>query len=233
MFDPMVCRPGIPALGVVLGAAALAQACAGPQEQRSTAAASTVAGECRQRILLTFALPSEPEVVNALAASAAVKLDVVSHPLPTTYVLDLATTDCATAVQKLRNDPEGKTTQINLHQLGQRLLTSERELALMNHVRRRLAYLVNDESLYAAIDRIEFKENVGKLMVFYANERRGRLFDYIEGGEGFDKFIFPSPYGEIVTKSVLDIDEALQATFTARVRELGHLQSVERLARSA
>jgi len=103
-FDPMVCRPGIPALGVVLGAAALAQACtAPPREQRSAAATTTGDGECRQRIILTFALPSEPEVVNALAASAAVKLDVVSHPLPTTYVLDLATTDCATAVQKLRN----------------------------------------------------------------------------------------------------------------------------------
>jgi hypothetical protein len=137
------------------------------------------------------------------------------------------------AVQKLRNDPEGKSTPINLHQLGQRLLTSERELAIMNHVRRRLAYLVSDESLYSGIERIEYKENVGKLMVFYANERKGRLFDYIEGGEGFDKFIFPSPYGEIVTKSVLDIDEALLATFTARVRELGHLQPVERLARSA
>jgi hypothetical protein len=137
------------------------------------------------------------------------------------------------AMQKMRNDPDGKNTPINLHQLGQRLVTSERELAIISYIRRRLAFLVSDESLYAAIDRIEFKENVGKLMVFYANERKGRLFDYIEGGEGFDKFIFPSPYGEIVTKSVLDIDEPLQATFTARVRELGHLQPVERLARIA
>ena len=59
------------------------------------------------------------------------------------------------------------------------------------------------------------------------------LFDYIEGAEGFDKFIFPSPYGEGVTKSVLDIDEPLAATFAAKVRELGHLQPVERLARIA
>ena len=35
--------------------------------------------------------------------------------------------------------------------------------------------------------------------LYYDNERKGRLFDYIEGSEGFDKFIFPSPYGEIVT----------------------------------
>ena len=68
---------------------------------------------------------------------------------------------------------------------------------------------------------------------YYVNERKGRLFDYIEGAEGFDKFIFPAPYGEIVTKSVLDIDEPLAATFAARVRDLGHLHSVERLARIA
>ena len=41
------------------------------------------------------------------------------------------------------------------------------------------------------------------------------------------------PYGEVVTKSVLDIDEPLAATFAARVRDLGHLQPVERLARIA
>lgn len=99
----MACRPGIPALGVVLGAAALAQACtAPPRAQGSASAASTVAGECRQRIILTFALPSEPDVVAGLAAAAGVKLDVVSRLLPTTYTLDLAAPDCAVAVQKLQ-----------------------------------------------------------------------------------------------------------------------------------
>jgi len=136
-------------------------------------------------------------------------------------------------VQRMRNDPDGKGSSLNLHQIGQRLVTSERELSIVNYVRRRLAFLVSEESLYAAIDRIEYKDNVGKLVVYYANERKGRLFDYIEGAEGFDKFIFPSPYGEVVTKSVLDIDEPLKATFTARVRELGHLQPVERLAHIA
>ena len=100
-------------------------------------------------------------------------------------------------------------------------------------MRRRLAYLVREEALFSAIDRIEYKDSVGKLVCYYVNERKGRLFDYIEGAEGFDKFIFPAPYGEVVTKSVLDIDEPLAATFAARVRELGHLQPVERLARIA
>ncbi len=139
------------------------------------------------------------------------------------------------AVQRLRTDPtsEGKVTSLNLHQIGQRIVTSERELAIVNYVRRRLAFLVSEEALFNAIEQVEFKDNVGKLVVYYANDRKGRLFDYIEGGEGFDKFIFPSPYGEIVTKSVLDIDEPLKSTFSSRVRELGPQQPVERLARIA
>jgi len=137
------------------------------------------------------------------------------------------------AVQKLRNDPDGKSTSLNLHQIGQRIVTSEHELTIVSYVRRRLAYLAREEALFSAIDRVEYNDSVGKLVLYYVNERKGRLFDYIEGAEGFDKFIFPSPYGEIVTKSVLDIDEPLIATFTTRVRELGHLQPVERLARIA
>ena len=137
------------------------------------------------------------------------------------------------AVQKLRNDPDGKSTSLNLHQIGQRIVTSEHELTIVGYIRRRLAYLVREEALFSAIDRIEYKDSVGKLVVYYVNERKGRLFDYIEGAEGFDKFIFPPPYGEVVTKSVLDIDEPLAATFAARVRDLGHLQPMERLARIA
>jgi predicted type IV restriction endonuclease len=137
------------------------------------------------------------------------------------------------AVQRLRNDPDGKSTSLNLHQIGQRIVTSEHELSIVGYVRRRLAFLVREEGLFSAIDRIEYKDSVGRLTVYYMNDRKGRLFDYIEGGEGFDKFIFPAPYGEMVTKSVLDIDEPLAATFAARVRELGHLQPVERLARIA
>ena len=137
------------------------------------------------------------------------------------------------AAQRLRNDPDGKSTSLSLHQISQRIVSTEHELSIVGYVRRRLAYLVREEELFSAIDRIEYTDSLGKLVVYYINERKGRLFDYIEGAEGFDKFIFPPPYGEIVTKSVLDIDEPLAATFTARVRELGHLNLTERLARIA
>ena len=61
------------------------------------------------------------------------------------------------AVQKLRNDPDGKSTSLNLHQIGQRIVTSEHELSIVGYIRRRLAYLVREEALFSAIDRIELQ----------------------------------------------------------------------------
>jgi predicted type IV restriction endonuclease len=138
-------------------------------------------------------------------------------------------------VQKMRAEagPEGKFNSVNLHQIGQRIVTTERELAIVNYVRRRLAFLVSEDALFNAIDQIEYKDYLGKLAVYYNNERNGRLFDYVEGGDGINKFIFPAPFGEIVTNNTLDIDEPLKATFTARVREMGPLQLIGRLAQIA
>ena len=59
------------------------------------------------------------------------------------------------------------------------------------------------------------------------------MFDYIERCRRYRQVHFPAPYGEIVTKSVTDIDEPLKATFTARVRDIGPLQMIGRLARIA
>jgi hypothetical protein len=80
----------------------LAQACAQPREQGVSPAASTAAGQCQQRIIVTFALAAETDAVAALAAATAVKLNVVSRLLPTTYVLDLSAPDCDAALKRLR-----------------------------------------------------------------------------------------------------------------------------------
>jgi hypothetical protein len=119
-----------------------------------------------------------------------------------------------------------------VRQAAQRIVTSERELSMFNYVRRRLAFLVADEAGFNAIESVGYKDYVGKFAVFYDRPQKGRLFDYIEGANGFDKFIFPEPYGEIVTNNILDIDEPLRAIFTARVREMGSRQMV-RLAEIA
>ena len=119
-----------------------------------------------------------------------------------------------------------------VRQAAQRIVTSERELSMFNYVRRRLAFLVSDEAGFNAIESVGYKDYVGKFAVFYDRSQKGRLFDYIEGANGFDKFIFPEPYGEIVTNIILDIDEPLRAIFAARVREMGSRQMV-RLAEIA
>jgi len=138
-------------------------------------------------------------------------------------------------VQRLRSEagPEGKFNAANLHQIGQRIVTTERELAIVSYVRSRLAFLVSEEALFNAIEEVDYKDYLGKLTVFYNNERNGRLFDFVDAGDGINKFIFPEPFGEIVTNNNLDIDAALKATFTARVREMGPLQLIDRLAQIA
>ncbi len=102
IFSQMARCTRVPALGLALGVAVLAQACAQPREQGASPAATPAAGQC-QRIILTFASTAESDIVASLAAAAAVKLAIVSRLLPTTYVLDLAAADCNAALLRLRN----------------------------------------------------------------------------------------------------------------------------------
>ena len=138
-------------------------------------------------------------------------------------------------VDRLRAQASGdaRSGSLAIHQLGQRIETTERELAVVAYVRRRLSYLAEDEMQFDAIEIIRHKDYVGKLVVYYDRERKGRLFDYIEGADGYDKYIFPDPIGEIVSNNVLEIDTALKTVFAARVRELGGMSQHQKLARIA
>jgi hypothetical protein len=143
-------------------------------------------------------------------------------------------------VQRLKAEPggEARATSASLHQIGQRLAATEREIALVGYVKRRLAFLVDDEAHFEAIDHIQAKDYVGRLTIYYARERKGRLFDFIAGSDKTDKFVFPDPIGEIVTDTLADIDSALKVTFVSRLRELGAASSAPstapgRVARSA
>lgn len=106
-------------------------------------------------------------------------------------------------------------------ELGDRIVTTDRELAVYRYVCRRLAYLCKDEHQFASIERVQHRDYVGKFAVYYNSIRKGRLFDFIAGENGYDKFVFPQPYGEIVTNAMIDIDEPLRSIFMQRVRELG------------
>jgi hypothetical protein len=122
--------------------------------------------------------------------------------------------------QHLREAAAERGTSVDTSQVDERIVTTERELAIVNYVRRRLAFLVPDERLFNAIERVSYKDYIGKFAVYYHKERKGRLFDFVEGGGGFDKFIFPEPFGEISTNNILDIDKPLLAIFASRVNEI-------------
>ncbi|MDX2204282.1 MAG: type I restriction enzyme HsdR N-terminal domain-containing protein [Hyphomicrobiaceae bacterium] len=122
-------------------------------------------------------------------------------------------------VKRLQIPAESYGLSVDEPTIDPRIVTTERELAVVSYVRRRLAFLVGDEALFKAIEEIRHKDYIGKLVVYYHRERKGRLFDYVEGNGGFDKFAFPEPYGEITTGNILDIDEALLGIFVTRVRD--------------
>lgn len=122
-------------------------------------------------------------------------------------------------VEHLRLRPQGQIGTDDIS-TAERTITTDRELAVYRYVCRRLAFLVSDEHQFSAIEQVQYRDYLGKFAVFYQNIRKGRLFDFIEGGNGYDKFIFPAPFGEIVTNSISEIDGPLQKVFVARIREL-------------
>ena len=138
-------------------------------------------------------------------------------------------------VERLKAQATGdaRANPMTLHQIGQRIATTEHQLEMFNYVRRRLAFLADDETTFDAIENVRYIDYVGRICVFYGRERKGRLFDYIEGSDGYDKYIFPDPIGEIVSNNVLEIDTALKTVFASRVRELGGLSHHHKLARIA
>jgi hypothetical protein len=121
---------------------------------------------------------------------------------------------------QLEHGTDAGSGPLSLRHMAQQISTSERELALLTYVRRRLAYLVDNEEHFAAIDSIHAKDYVGRIAVYYGREQKGRLFDFIPGADQADKYIFPEPIGEIVTNAIGEIDSALKVTFVQRVREL-------------
>jgi hypothetical protein len=102
--------------------------------------------------------------------------------------------------------------------------TTDRELYVFGYCQRRLAYLMqNDNSLFRAIEKVGYKDLQGKFVVFYERKNAGRLFDFFEGDEGRDRFVFPNDLGqfEVGDDDLAQIDQPLLTIFKTRVRELG------------
>jgi hypothetical protein len=103
------------------------------------------------------------------------------------------------------------------------------ELETLAFIKRRLAFLVTDEKLFDAIQKIEYNDYKGKFVVYFERERRGRLFDFFEGGIRGPKYRFAfADISEEVTADKLVgsvIDAPLLQVFKKRVAGEASVQS--------
>lgn len=100
-------------------------------------------------------------------------------------------------------------------------LPSQVEMEVLAFVKQRLAFLVKDERLFEAIGKISFSDYKGKFVVYYDRERRGRLFDFFEGGARGPKyrFAFADRPDEVATAELTGaiLDGPLLQVFARRV----------------
>jgi hypothetical protein len=114
---------------------------------------------------------------------------------------------------------------------GDGIITTETEAMIFNYTKRRLSYLVKDESLFGEIEFIGSRDYKGKFVVFYKRERSGRLFDFYDGTSPKYRFDFGQLGGEVVTDKLSDIDGPLATAFEKRIAELaGSARRAERVA---
>ncbi|GEB03630.1 type I restriction endonuclease [Gluconobacter roseus] len=101
------------------------------------------------------------------------------------------------------------------------IITTELELSVYEHTKRRLAYLCKSDELYDSIDGIDYRDYKGKFVVFFKKERAGRLFDFYEDKEAKYTFDFGEDFGGIVsTNNINDIDNILTEVFSIRVSSM-------------
>lgn len=103
--------------------------------------------------------------------------------------------------------------------------TTEAELGVFRWVQQRLAFLIRDEALFAELAHVNYRDYQGKFVVFYKRERKGRLFEFLEGRTTekgvVHKFLFPDDVGGLPKEAspgrLEELDEALLLAFKARV----------------
>jgi hypothetical protein len=108
-----------------------------------------------------------------------------------------------------------------------KIITTDVELSVHRWVQQRLAFLVKEPDLFSELENIKYKDYQGKFVVYYKMERKGRLFDFVEGvGENVNKhkFVFPADISDgkkdLVTGTLTELDDYLASAFKARVAAL-------------
>ena len=126
-----------------------------------------------------------------------------------------ARADCRTSIIAAEVNGNGKESDED------GILTTEVELAVFDYVRTRLSFLVDSEQLFNAISRVGRIDRKTVFIVFYRQERKGRLFNFREGTSVRYRFEFPDLDETIETDDLQAIDKPLLQLFKRRVAELG------------
>lgn len=88
---------------------------------------------------------------------------------------------------------QGAEDNIDADEGAERIVTTERELAVYRYICRRLAFLSTSEQQFAAIEDVKFRDYIGKFAVYYQNIRKGRLLDLSKGPTATTNLFFQSP----------------------------------------
>jgi hypothetical protein len=102
------------------------------------------------------------------------------------------------------------------------IVTTTAELAAFEAIRRRLAFLAKgDVTLFDALSKIQYHDYHGKMVVYFSQERKGRLVDLFESKEGTIRYVVPDGGDATPIVDLATADERLGALFAKRVAELG------------
>ncbi|MBH0236738.1 type I restriction endonuclease [Methylobrevis albus] len=98
------------------------------------------------------------------------------------------------------------------------IITTDAEIAAFNALRMRLAFLCGgDKEAFKKISRLAYKDYQGKMVVFYAMERRGRIADIIEQRDGTVKYSVDNDGETTQSANLDDVDQIMLKNYRNRI----------------
>jgi len=101
------------------------------------------------------------------------------------------------------------------------IVTTEAERFIYDYACKRLSFLVQDDMLFEKISDVKWVDHKTVFVVYYKQERKGRLFYFREGRDMKYHLEFGDDYQTVDTNNLADLDEPLLGIFRKRVEELG------------
>lgn len=100
------------------------------------------------------------------------------------------------------------------------IVTTVAELDAFESIRRRLAFLSSgNTNLFNSISNVKFRDYQGKMVVFYKQERKGRLVDITEARDGTVRYWIVDGNESSPFTDLSQADQRLQTLFEKRIAE--------------